>query len=89
MKHLNITVTGLVQGVYFRVSTRDEARRLGIRGFARNMADGSVYIEAEGDDEMISVFLDWLAQGPPAARVTDVVAEEGKYCDFAGFEVRY
>jgi len=48
MKHLNITVKGVVQGVFFRASTKDQADQLGICGLVRNEQDGSVYVEAEG-----------------------------------------
>ena len=52
-KHLSIRVTGKVQGVFFRASTREEAQRLGLCGWVRNEADGSVRIEAEGDEPLL------------------------------------
>ena len=56
MKHLKISITGRVQGVFFRDSARMEANRLGVAGFARNEPDGSVYIEAEGEKDALDEF---------------------------------
>jgi acylphosphatase len=74
MHHYQITVSGKVQGVWFRKSTQDKARELGLRGFVRNQPDGSVYIEASGSPEVLSEFIDWCRQGPPMARVDGIAA---------------
>lgn len=66
---VRIIVTGRVQGVFYRAGARDEARRLGIAGFARNEADGSVLIEAEGPPQAVERFRNWCACGPPRAKV--------------------
>lgn len=87
MKHINVTVSGRVQGVWFRASTRDEARRLGLTGFVRNEPDGSVYLEAEGEDEALADLLEWLKQGPPLARVDSLETCEGELRDLSGFEI--
>ncbi len=65
-------VTGKVQGVFFRASARSEALRLGLRGHARNLSDGSVDVYAAGSREAIEALAAWLQQGPPAARVDAV-----------------
>jgi acylphosphatase len=65
-------VFGKVQGVYFRHSTRLEARRLAIRGIARNLPDGSVEVIAQGDAAAIEELRAWLQHGPPEARVEEV-----------------
>ena len=65
-------VEGRVQGVWFRESTRQEADRLGITGYAINMADGSVEVLACGDPEMLKRLSRWLHRGPPLADVTSV-----------------
>ena len=65
-------VTGKVQGVWFRASTRDEALRLGLAGHARNLADGSVEVLAAGDAAAIAALERWLHRGPPLARVAGV-----------------
>jgi len=66
-------VSGKVQGVWFRASTRAEADRLGLRGHARNLADGSVEVLASGDADAIDALERWLHAGPPLARVDAVL----------------
>jgi acylphosphatase len=85
MKHLAIHVTGKVQGVFYRASTVEKARALGLKGFVQNEPDGSVYIEAEGDDGALQSLLEWCRQGPPHARVSDVTSAEGPLRNFADF----
>ncbi len=87
-KHLSIRVTGKVQGVFFRTSTREEAQRLGLCGWVRNEADGSVRMEAEGDEEALDQLVAWCQQGPKQARVADVVVEEGELEGYLDFEVQ-
>jgi len=65
-------VSGLVQGVYFRASTREQALRLQLAGHARNLDDGRVEVVAVGDAQAIDALAQWLQEGPPAARVADV-----------------
>lgn len=67
-------VSGRVQGVFFRESTRREAVRLGLTGFARNLADGRVEVLACGAENALDELERWLAQGPAAARVDAVSA---------------
>lgn len=62
-------VGGRVQGVFFRASTREKARGLGLRGYARNLPDGRVEVLAVGDVQALEHFAEWLKQGPPHARV--------------------
>ena len=68
-------VTGRVQGVFFRASTRDRALQLGLAGCAKNLADGSVEVIASGSTEALAALHAWLHHGPPAARVDDVRRE--------------
>jgi acylphosphatase len=72
----SFVVSGKVQGVFFRASARQEALRLGIRGHARNLSDGRVEVVASGSAEALGELERWLWQGPPAARVDDVVRSE-------------
>ena len=82
-------MTGRVQGVAFRASTVDEARGLGLTGWVRNLADGSVELEAQGDEPSVTALLAWCAHGPPAARVTGVSVEDRDVVgDERGFAVR-
>ena len=62
-------VSGKVQGVWFRASTRDEALRLGLQGYARNLDDGRVEVLVAGDAGAIDALAAWLGHGPPLARV--------------------
>lgn len=68
-------VAGRVQGVFFRASTRTEALRLRLAGYANNLADGCVEVYAEGDAAAIEALALWLRQGPPLARVSQVRRE--------------
>jgi acylphosphatase len=88
-KHLNITVKGRVQGVGFRRAARDQARYMGIKGFVRNMPNGSVYIEAEGEDDAIALFVRWCRQGPPYGNVEEVNTEVSNWQGFSTFETRF
>ncbi len=67
-KRLTIRVFGRVQGVFFRASARDESRRLGVAGFARNEPDGSVSLEAEGEESAVERFVIWCHEGPEGHR---------------------
>lgn len=68
-------VSGRVQGVFFRASTRDQAINLGVTGWARNLHDGRVEVLACGEQKDVSALCGWLHRGPPAARVTEVICE--------------
>jgi acylphosphatase len=68
-------VSGKVQGVFFRASTRDQAQKLGLRGHAKNLPDGRVEVLAVGGDDAIDALERWLHEGPPMARVEGVVRE--------------
>ena len=72
MKHLTMRIYGRVQGIGFRYDARQKAQELGVTCFARNEPDGSVYIEAEGDDEKLKKFLKWCGKGPWLAKVERV-----------------
>ena len=88
MKHLNIRVSGKVQGVFFRASAKEQADKLGVKGFVRNEPTGEVYIEAEADEEKMKLFLQWCAHGPRNARVDNVTSEESALKNYDSFEVR-
>jgi len=82
-----ILVTGRVQGVYFRSFTVDNAQKLGLTGFARNLPDGRVEVFAEGKVTSIQKLIDSLHIGPALANVTDVSVEwldpTAEYADFS------
>jgi acylphosphatase len=69
-------VSGRVQGVFFRATTADRGRELGLTGFAKNLADGRVEVVAEGSASAVEALIDFCRQGPPAARVIGVEVSE-------------
>ncbi len=85
-KHLNIKIYGQVQGVFFRISAKEQAEKLNITGFAQNKDDGSVYIEAEGDDSSLGKFLKWCKNGPDGATVEKLEITEGPVKNFTEFK---
>lgn len=88
--HLNITISGRVQGVLFRDSARRRARKLGLAGFVRNEPHGMVYIEAEGEEEKLREFLEWCRKGPIFASVSDVRSESNtELKHFEDFVIEY
>jgi acylphosphatase len=87
MPTVRFLVTGRVQGVFFRASTRAEALRLGIAGVARNLDDGRVEVVAIGPDIALAALERWLQRGPPAARVADVSREPVDDRDGDGFSI--
>ncbi len=76
VRRVRAIVTGRVQGVSYRATTADEAHRLGVSGWVRNRADGSVELEAEGPPDVIARLLSWCQDGPSLARVSHVAVEE-------------
>ena len=69
-------MSGRVQGVFYRASTRQRAQELGCRGYARNLPDGRVEVLAVGEPAAVHALIEWLRQGPPAAHVADVNCNE-------------
>lgn len=86
-KHVKIKITGLVQGVFFRASTKEKADSLGLTGLVRNEPDGSVYAEAEGEDNDLTIFIEWCHRGPAHARVEKCEVQEGEMRDFKRFTI--
>ncbi len=87
MKNFKIKVSGKVQGVWFRQSTLDKARELRLAGTVRNMPDGTVEIEAEGEEPNLQKLISWCRQGPEHAEVADVAWEEGKLKGYEAFSI--
>ena len=83
---VQLRIEGRVQGVFFRQSTCDIARRLGLTGWVRNCPDGSVEAVFEGEENAVEEAIVWCRQGPPAAQVITVtprwLASSGEYPDF-------
>ena len=72
MKRVRATISGRVQGVFFRDETRRRAQSLGVAGWVRNAPDGTVEAVFEGDDEKVDSMVGWCRRGPSGARVEDV-----------------
>jgi acylphosphatase len=83
-----ITVTGKVQGVFYRASAQQKAIELNLTGFAQNQPNGSVLIEAEGEEDNLDQLVAWCKTGPPRAHVSHVEVAEGDIKNYAEFSVR-
>lgn len=80
-------VSGRVQGVWFRKATQDEAKALGITGWAKNLPDGRVEVIASGEKEKVEQLFQWLHSGPELAEVTEVMREDLPWREFERFSV--
>jgi acylphosphatase len=76
MRRVHAVVSGEVQGVGFRYAARERAAELGVAGWVRNLPDGTVEAEVEGESGAVERMLAWLDRGPRAARVASVVTHE-------------
>ena len=87
MSQKRLLISGRVQGVFFRASTRETAKALGVKGYARNLPDGRVEVIAEAPSEVMEKFIAWCHQGPEAAEITAVsisdIQDAGPFSDFA------
>ena len=83
-----VVVRGRVQGVFFRSSTKKQARAVGVEGWIRNRPDGSVEAVFEGAPEAVEALVAWCRQGPRSARVDDVQVSQEPAAGLKGFEIR-
>jgi len=87
---VRLFISGVVQGVSYRASTQEQARRRGIVGWVKNLDDGRVEAVAQGTKERVEELIAWCRKGPPAAKVEKVdVTSEEVGDELRGFEVRY
>jgi acylphosphatase len=86
-KSFSIRVSGKVQGVFFRASTKEKADELNIQGVVKNESDGSVSIEAEGEENNLQVFIAWCKQGPQRAQVNRCESTEREFRNYKSFNI--
>jgi acylphosphatase len=87
LKRARVVVRGAVQGVFFRVRTRDRARSLGLTGWVRNRPDGTVEAVFEGDGPRVESMVTWCRRGPQGAQVDGVEVEWGEPRGEHGFSI--
>lgn len=88
MKTIRLTIKGKVQGVFYRATAKDFADDLGIKGWIKNLPDRNVEIRATGySEELLQKFIDFCKQGPPRARVDEVIVEELELQEFNDFRI--
>lgn len=89
-KRAHVYVSGRVQGVFFRSTTRSEAKKRGVTGWVKNLPDGRVEAVFEGEEDAVKEMVDFCHEGSRAASVSNVEVEWGDYKgEFSGFDVRY
>ncbi len=88
IKSVKINIYGNVQGVGFRYSALQKANEMGIYGFVKNRTDGSVYIEADGETEILEHFIIWLRNGPTWSRVDEVKVNDIPFNNYKCFVVK-
>lgn len=88
---VNIVCRGKVQGVFFRATTRANAMKIGIKGWVKNMPDGTVLLYAQGSGDQLEKLITWCHTGPEGAVVTEVEVQETSFDPSVseGFSVRY
>ncbi len=86
----HVVIEGIVQGVFFRANTREEANLLGLTGWVRNCWDGCVEAVFEGEREKVEQVISWCKKGPPGAVVRDVeIKWEQATSEFDTFSIKY
>jgi acylphosphatase len=87
MKTIRLTIKGKVQGVFYRATAKDFADELGIKGWVKNLPDRNVEIRATASEELLQKFIYLCKQGPPRARVDEVIIEELDLQEFTDFRI--
>ncbi|MEJ2716709.1 MAG: acylphosphatase [Deltaproteobacteria bacterium] len=85
-----VLISGIVQGVFFRASTRDAAQRVGVHGWVRNLPDGRVEAVFQGSPNQVAAAIEWCRRGPPGSRVERIeILEEEPSGQLSGFDVTH
>ena len=87
MKTVRLTIKGKVQGVFYRATAKDVADLIGVKGWVKNLPNDNVEIAATATEEILQKFINWCKQGPPKARVDDVIVDELDLQEFNGFRI--
>lgn len=87
MKTVRFTIKGKVQGVFYRATAKEVADLIGVKGWVRNLPDNNVEITATAPEDILQKFIDWCKQGPPKARVEEVIIDELSPEEFKGFRI--
>ena len=87
MKTVRLTIKGKVQGVFYRATAKDVADLIGVKGWVKNLPDDNVEIMATAAEDVLQKFIGWCKQGPPKAKVDDVLIEELSPEEFKGFKI--
>lgn len=86
-KSVRLYITGTVQGVFFRMFVKQEAERLNVKGFVRNLEDGRVEVFAEGDAEPVNKMIELCKKGPRHSQIRNVEIKNERFQDLKGFKV--
>ncbi|MBN2096693.1 acylphosphatase [Candidatus Peregrinibacteria bacterium] len=90
MIRVHLTISGRVQGVFFRAHTQEKAEELGVKGWVANEADGTVSVVAEGPENKVNNLVDWCHGGPSTSQVEKVEIDHAPYMEeFDDFHIRY
>lgn len=86
-KSIRLYITGTVQGIFYRAFVKENAEKLNLKGFVRNLEDGKVEIFLEGDNENVDKMIELCKQGPKHSQIKNVELKEEKFQDFKQFKV--
>ena len=89
METYHLLIKGKVQGVFYRDSARKEAKRLGVTGWVKNTREGDVEALITGTEDQLNAFIAWCRQGPPLAKVNDVIATKADAQQFSSFTIEH
>ena len=87
MKTVRLIIKGKVQGVFYRATAKDVADLIGVKGWVKNLPDDNVEIRASAAEDVLQKFIAWCKQGPPKAKVDEVVIDELNPEEFNGFKI--
>ena len=89
MKCVHLIVSGRVQGVFFRANVRNKANELGLKGYAKNLPDGNVEVVAEGNENKLEEFIEFIKNGPGIAKVENIKIKHKEPENFISFEIKH